>query len=240
VELTAPLQSFLKKTSDSVKSVWGKYFGLVEVYEKNQELRRELDRLRIQNAEYREMLATHERLQELLKFKQETNWPMTAARVIGWDPSGWFKSVVIDKGSREGLNINMPVVNAMGVVGRVVSVSPDYAKVLLIIDQNSSVDCLSQETRDQGTLKGVSAKVCMLDYVVKTSRIAPGDTIITSGMGGVFPKGLRVGQVISVSDRPGAMFKEVRVRPAVDFSKLEEVLVILKEAPLASNSEQAN
>ncbi len=235
VEITAPIQEFLSKTEQAVEGFWEKYLALVGLHEENQALRRELERLRIQNADYREMLATHGRLQELLQFKKKTDWPMMAAQVIGWDPTGWFKSVIIDKGARDGLSVNMPVVDATGVVGRVVSVSPDYAKVLLIIDQNSSVDCMNQETRDQGVLKGVSPKLCMMDYVVKTSRMAPGDTIITSGMGRVFPKGLPVGEVISVSERPGALFKEVRVRPAVDFSKLEEVLIILKEDPLTSN-----
>lgn len=229
VELVAPLQEFLHKTVDGVERVWDKYFGLVRVYEENRRLRNELHTLRMENAKYREMLATHGRLQELLQFKKRTDWPMMAAQVIGRDPTGWFKSVTIDKGRKAGLAVNMPVVSAPGVVGRLVSVSPNYAKVLLIIDQNSAVDCLNQDSRDQGILKGASSKVCNLDYVLKTSRMMPGDTIITSGLGGVFPKGLPVGEVIRVSDRPGALFKDVQVRPMVDFSRLEEVLVIMME-----------
>ena len=228
VELIAPLQEALHKTVDGVRRIWDKYFGLVRVYDENQRLRSELRALRIENAKYQEMLATHHRLQELLQFKKRTDWPMMAAQVIGRDPTGWFKSVIIDKGAKEGLAVNMPVVSSPGVAGRLVSVSPNYAKVLLIIDQNSAVDCLNQTTRDQGVLKGASSKVCNLDYVLKTSRMTPGDTIITSGLGGVFPKGLPVGEVIGVSDRPGALFKDVQVRPMVDFSRLEEVLVIME------------
>lgn len=227
VEVVAPLQEAFHKTVDGVGRIWSKYFGLVRVFEENRRLRNELHALRMENAKYREMLATHHRLQELLQFKKRTDWPIVAAQVIGRDPTGWFKSVIIDKGEKDGLAENMPVVSSRGVVGRLVSVSSSYSKVLLIIDQNSAVDCLNQTTRDQGILKGASSKVCNLDYVLKTSRMTPGDTIITSGLGGVFPKGLPVGEVVGVSDRPGALFKEVQVHPMVDFSRLEEVLVIM-------------
>ncbi len=238
VEIVAPFQSALTKTVAGVEGVWEKYFGLVRVYEDNRELREEIQSLRIQNARYREMLATRQRLQDLLRFKETTDWPMMAAQVIGRDPTGWFKSVILDKGARSGLAVNMPVVSAEGVVGRVVSVSANYAKVLLVIDQNSAVDCLNQVTRDQGVLRGASTKICELDYVLKTSRMARGDLVVTSGMGRIFPKGLPVGRVIGVSDRPGALFKDVQVRPMVDFNRLEEVLVILKEDPLASQRKE--
>lgn len=238
VEIIAPLQNALTKTVAGVEDVWEKYFGLVRVYEDNRRLRGEIQSLRIRNARYRERLATHQRLQDLLQFKETTDWPMMAAQVIGRDPTGWFKSVILDKGRRSGLAVNMPVVSAAGVVGRVVSVSSNYAKVLLIIDQNSAVDCLNQATRDQGVLRGASTKICELDYVLKTSRMAPGDMIITSGMGRVFPKGLPVGRVIGVSDRPGALFKDVQVRPMVDFNRLEEVLVILKGDPFAGQRQE--
>ncbi|MFO7783180.1 MAG: rod shape-determining protein MreC [Thermodesulfobacteriota bacterium] len=229
VEVIAPLQNALTKTVRGVGGVWEKYFGLVRVYEENRILLEEIQSLQLENFRYREMLATQQRLRELLKFKERTNWSMMAAQVIGRDPTGLFKSVIIDKGARSGISMNMPVVSAEGVVGRVVSVSPNYAKVLLIIDQNSAVDCLNQTTRDQGILRGASAEICELDYVLKTSRMGQGDIIITSGMCGVFPKGLPVGRVISVSDRPGALFKDVQVHTMVDFNRLEEILIILKE-----------
>jgi len=229
VEIIAPLQNALTKTVRGVEGVWEKYFGLVRVYEENRMLLEEIQSLRLDNFQYREMLSTHDRLRELLQFKEHTNWSMMAAQVIGRDPTGLFKSVIIDKGARSGIRMNMPVVSAEGVVGRVVSVSPNYAKVLLIIDQNSAVDCLNQTTRDQGILRGASAEICELDYVLKTSRMDEGEIIITSGMCGVFPKGLPVGRVIRVSDRPGALFKGVQIQTMVDFNRLEEVLVILKE-----------
>ncbi len=158
-----------------------------------------------------------------------------AAQVIGRDPTGWFKSVIIDKGKNSGIKVNMPVVNSKGVVGRLVSVSYNYAKVLLVIDQNSAVDCIIQRSRDNGIVKGLSSKVCILDYVLKTSDVRVGDMVITSGLDRVFPKGIPVGEVIDVKNPPGGLFKDVKVRPMVDFSNLEELLVILKEDPLANH-----
>ncbi|MEE4352909.1 MAG: rod shape-determining protein MreC [Desulfatiglans sp.] len=212
------------------RDFWLNYFYLVNLHNENRELKEDVDYLRMENSRYREMLATHERLKELLQFKQTINWPVLAAQVIGLDPTGWFRSIIIDKGEKAGVRLNMPVVNAYGVVGRIVSVSPGYSKILLIIDQNSAVDCLVQRSRDRGMLKGLSTEVCQLDYVDKSDYVALGDAIVTSGLGGVFPRGLPIGTVISVREVSGELFKDIKITPTVDFSRLEEVLVILKES----------
>jgi rod shape-determining protein MreC len=229
IEITAPVQKFITQTVTVTRDFWLNYFQLVAVRNDNRELKRENDALRMENDRYRELLATHQRLQELLQFRQTSNRPVLAAQVIGRDPTGWFKSIIIDKGRLAGLNVDMPVVNATGLVGRIVSVSPNYAKILLIIDQNSAVDCLIQRSRDRGMVKGSSSETCKLDYVVKSSDVAVEDIVVTSGLGGVFPKGLPVGQVSNVKEAPGELFKEIEIMPAVDFSKLEEVLVISRE-----------
>ena len=240
VEITAPFQKLIRSTIDTTKAIWFKYFALIQTHNENAILKREIDLLRMENSRYQERLTTHERLQELLQFKETYDWPVLAAQVILRDPSGWFESVIIDKGKDSGLKVNMPVVNARGVVGRLVSVSADYAKVLLIIDQNSSVDCIIQRSRDGGILKGLSSDVCRLDYVLETSDVEVGDKVVTSGLGGVYPKGLDVGEVLTVVSTEGELFRDVKVRPMVDFSKLEELLVILEEAPLANRWEEEN
>jgi rod shape-determining protein MreC len=230
IEITAPFQKLIKQTTKSTEELWLNYFRLVDIHHENTQLKNEIHVLKMANSRYRELLATQERLEELLQFKQTINRPVLAAQVIGLDPTGWFKSVIIDKGKWAGLRLDMPVVNAFGVVGRVVSVSSNYAKVLLIIDQNSAVDCLVQRSRDRGMLKGLMSEICKLDYVSKSNDITMGDMVVTSGLGGVFPKGLPVGRILDVKEIPGELFKDIKIRTAVDFSKLEEVLVILEES----------
>lgn len=230
IEITAPFQKLIKQTTKSTEELWLNYFRLVDVHHENTQLKNEIHVLKMANSRYRELLATQESLEELLQFKQTINRPVLAAQVIGLDPTGWFKSVIIDKGKWAGLRIDMPVVNAFGVVGRVVSVSSNYAKVLLIIDQNSAVDCLVQRSRDRGMLKGLMSEICKLDYVAKSNDITMGDIVVTSGLGGVFPKGLPVGRILDVKEISGELFKDIKIRTAVDFSKLEEVLVILEES----------
>lgn len=230
IEITAPFQKLIKQTTKSTEELWLNYFRLVDVHHENTQLKNEIHVLKMANSRYRELLATQERIEELLQFKQTINRPVLAAQVIGLDPTGWFKSVIIDKGKWAGLRLDMPVVNAFGVVGRVVSVSSNYAKVLLIIDQNSAVDCLVQRSRDRGMLKGLMSEICKLDYVAKSNDITVGDMVVTSGLGGVFPKGLPVGRILDVKEIPGELFKDIKIRTAVDFSKLEEVLVILEES----------
>ena len=239
IEVVSPVQKLVKNGVKAIKNIWLSYFYLIDVHEENKQLRTETDALRMEVDRQRELLATHERLKRLLQFKQTTDWPVVAAQVIGQDPTGWFKSIIIDKGRRAGLEINMPVVNAYGVVGRIVSISPDFAKVLLTIDHNSAVDCLVQRSRDRGMVKGFSAEICKLHYVMKSGDVLTGDTVVTSGLGGVFPKGLTVGQVLEAKDIPGELFKDINVKTTVDFSKLEEVLVILKEVkPLNQTQEE--
>jgi rod shape-determining protein MreC len=233
VEITAPFQRALVGTIRVAERIWLKYFDLVDLGNENLRLRREIDALKMENDRNRERMATHERLRELLQFKNTMNWPAVAAQVIGRDPTGWFESVIIDKGRNSGLKINMPVVNAAGVVGHLVSVSPSYSKVLLIVDQNSAVDCLVQRSREKGIVKGLSPRDCKMDYVLKTGDVTPGDLVVTSGLGGVYPKGLPVGEVLDVKDNPWEFFKDIKVKPSVDFAKLEELLVLLRESPLS-------
>jgi len=226
VEITAPFQKLIKQTINITRNFWINYFYLIDVRRENRHLKREINFFRRENSRYEELLATHERLRKLLQFKEMIRRPVVAAQVIGLDPTGWFKSVIIDKGKQAGLKPDMPVVNASGVVGRIVSVSNNYAKVLLIIDQNSAVDCLTQGSRDRGMVKGMSTEVCKMDYMAKSSDAVVGEVVITSGLGDIFPKGLPLGKISGVNEASGRLFKEIDVMPSVDFSKLEEVLVI--------------
>jgi rod shape-determining protein MreC len=244
VEITAPFQKLFTNAFNATRKMWYRYFDLVNTHKQNLLLRDEIYSLKAENYFYKERLATYQRLEKLFQLTDITEKKVTAAQVIGWDPSGLFNAVIIDKGWTSDLTVNMPVINADGVVGRIISVSKNFSKVLLLIDQNSAVDCVTQRSRASGIVKGLSSKTITyepsMNYVSKLSDIEVGDEVITSGIGGIFPKGIPVGQVIDVKTPPDELFMEVKIKPSADFSRLEEVLVILTEDPLAKYITEKN
>lgn len=231
VEMTAPFQRLLDTSSNFIKGLWINYIYLVGVRKENRKLIKEIERLKLENMRYQALEHKIKALKRLMQFKPEPKWDMLASQVIGYDATGWFRSVIIDKGRKNGIRTNMPVINAEGLVGKVISVSPNYSKILLITDPDSAVDCLDKRTRARGILKGLSGNTCRLAYVEHSRDIRPGDIIVTSGLAGIFPKGIPVGRVKEVRELPGALFKEVEITPFVDFSILEEVFIILKRRP---------
>ncbi len=228
VEITAPFQKLFHNSYSFIKELWLNYVYLVGLRKENEQLKKELKRLRIEILRYRTLEERLEALRKILRFRPEPKWHMLASQVIGHEPTGWFRTIIIDKGKRDGLSINMPVIDADGLVGKVISASYDYSKVLLITDPDSAVDCIDERTGVRGILKGGKGGMCELTYVELLQDVKPGDTIITSGLSGIFPKGIPVGKVKEVRELPGALFKEIKVAPFVDFSRLEEVMVILK------------
>jgi rod shape-determining protein MreC len=201
---------------------------LVHVRQENIELKKQLQALQLSLNSLREEAEATKRLRKLLNFTQTVEFPMVPAQVVGRDPSSWFKTLLIDKGEKNGIQVDMAVVNHEGVVGRIIGVSAHYAKVLLLADINSAVDALIQETRYKGILAGVSEKLCELKYLPPIQKVAAGEHVVTSGLSRFFPKGLPLGTIRRVDIDTGELFQRIMVQPAVDFSRLEEVLVILK------------
>ncbi len=227
LELAGPVQRGVSEVGLWFNSIWRRYFALVQAAEENERLQKQLASLGQRVVDRDELELANRRLKKLLNFKKTLDYPMAAAEVVGADPSGRFHTVIINKGSGNGVEPLMPVVNASGVVGRVIWASPHYAKLLLLIDANSAVDVLVQRNRARGIVEGSSGGVLRLKYVLHTADVAAGDKLITSGAAGVFPKGVLVGTVSAVHKEKDGAFQRVEVAPAVDFDRLEEVLVIL-------------
>ncbi len=223
----SPFQEFASSSIHFVQNIWRSYFNLVDVSQQNDRLVKALKAANEKNNSLRELELSHSRLQGLLEFKPDLKRQVAAAAVVGKDPSPWLKTVVINKGTDEGVQRGMPVVTPDGIAGLVIDASSGYAKVLLITDQNSAVDALTQSSRARGIVKGESSGKLRLDYVLRRHDIVEGDIIISSGLDGVFPKGLRVGYVHEVIKPNSGIFQEVSVIPYIDFEKLEEVLVIV-------------
>ena len=237
ISFIAPFQEAATDSIRFAKSVWSHYFFLVSAAKENDNLKKSLNRAIEKNNRFSEIELSNPRLRSLLNFKKTMTGRVLAAEVVGQDPSPWFKTIIIDKGSVDGVKKGLPVVVPEGIAGQITDVSLHHSRVLLIIDRNSAVDALVQKTRARGIIKGESAGTCLFDYVLRKHDISIGDTVISSGLDGVFPKGLRIGQVSSVVRRNSGIFQEVTVMPDVDFEKLEEVLVLMVSAQVSGMSE---
>ncbi len=226
--LIGPVQKVVTRTLDFTSDIWRHYFFLVSAAKEVDVLRKQLGRAMAMSTECTEVKLSNQRLRRLLNFQKDITRRVIAAEVIGKDPSPWFKTVIIDKGTADGVVKGLPVVIPQGIAGQVVSTAGHYAKVLLLIDNNSAVDALVQRTRARGIVKGDTAGQCRFEYVLRKNEIRIGDTVISSGLDGVFPKGLPIGDVSGIVKRSSGIFQEVMVAPFVDFEKLEEVLVLVE------------
>lgn len=193
----------------------------------NRELRTENELLR-QQARALELTGSENlRLQQLLAFKQRNNLRALGARVIGRDISHWFRSIQIDRGSNDGLRPNLTVVTAAGVIGKTITVTPGESRVLLLTDPNCKTSALLEGSRAHGILVGATGPNLLMTYIPPGTAIKAGETVITSGLGGVFPKGLLLGTVLRTRFNPETgMYLDAELIPSADFQRIEEVLVI--------------
>jgi len=235
LEIIGPFQTAISKVSNFTGGFWGKYIALLHVREENEQLRQELLQYKTANIEYREAVATNVRLQKLLELKESLPPPTLTAEIVGKDPSLWFRTLTINRGSSDGVQKGMPVVTVEGVVGQVLTSSPNYSKVLLATDPNSAIDVITQKTRVQGIVKGLGREAFGLHYVLKSAEVEKDDNVLTSGLGGVFPKGLMVGTVSEIRKSRRGMFQNIEIEPAVDFSQLEHLIIIMKKYSLTED-----
>lgn len=222
-----PFQEAVSSIHNRGKDIWESYISLTGLKEENRALKQQV---RLLMQEKTELLSNEEenrRLRKLLSLKAKHEFPTLVAQVIGEDATGWYRTIFINRGTDAGVKPDMPVTVAEGLVGRVVNNSADVSKVLLLTDPNFSADCRVTRTRDRGVMTGALDRVCVLRYVGLKSEMRQGDEVVTSGMDGVFPRGLSVGRIESVQQGDQGLFLEAQVVPAVDFSAVEEVLVIL-------------
>ncbi|MGD8254030.1 MAG: rod shape-determining protein MreC, partial [Syntrophobacterales bacterium] len=231
VGITSPVQKVAHGIIEGIGNVWRGYFSLVGAQKENEALQRELHELKLKVNRLREADLANQRLRALLNFKKSIATPLLPAELVAFDPSGWFQTILIDKGSNDGVAQDMAVVSAEGLMGRVIGVSSRHAKVLLIVDANSAVDALIQRSRVRGVLVGLGRDLCLLKYVQRNEDVQVGDRVISSGMGGVFPKGLLLGTVQEVVRGSSGLFQRVEVEPAANFSRLEEVMVVIQPPP---------
>jgi rod shape-determining protein MreC len=224
-----------------VRNLWSGYIALRHAHAENQELKRQLAEAQIAVQTQQARADRARMLEQLLDLRDRLSIQTTAADIIGAAPPAPmpdFRTVTIDKGTREGLRSDMAVIAPLGVVGRIVVSSVRSAKVQLLIDRNAAAGALIERSRAQGVVVGTGDDRLRLDYVSEIADIAVGDVVVTSGIDGIYPKGFVIGRVEAV-EKSGSSFKRISVQPAVDFRSVEQVLVITTPPPVREGAEGA-
>jgi rod shape-determining protein MreC len=231
LEAAVPLQKLIATPADGVRELWRRYVELVDVSADNEALRARVAELEEENLQFREALVASGRLQRIAEMRDEFEVPMLPAEVAGLDVSPWFRSALLDRGRRHGVRSGFPVITDAGVVGLVTATSRGAAKVMLLLDRQSAIDGIVQRSRARGIVRGTGEGELEFEFVVRGSDVRAGDDVISSGLGGVYPKGLRIGEIVEVADAEGQLLRTARLAPAVDFGRLEQVFVMLERGP---------
>jgi rod shape-determining protein MreC len=227
VNSVTPFEKVLNWMHNSSWNIWHNYFYLRGVRAENRGLKAEIERLRLEQIRLNEDAAQARRLQALFAFKEQFISQTRAAQVIGSSGSEQSRAIYIDKGESDGLKPDMAVITADGIVGKVLKVFHSTSQVLLIDDQSSGVGGILEKSRLQGIVRGTRSGEVVLEHIMSDNPVQPGEVVRTSGGDRIFPKGLPVGTVSQVGNGPD-LFLTIRVRPAANLSKLEEVLVVTK------------
>jgi rod shape-determining protein MreC len=232
--LFRPLQLGLQLSTAWIQDMHESYITLAAFKAENEKLRKRIQTLEIERNRWLEAEATNQRLQQLLEFRSQLPADSVTASIIANSASTWFQSCLLDKGSDDRVRKGMAVVTPLGVVGQVVSVTARSAKVLLMTDPNSGVDVLVQRTRARGIVSGSLENGPILKYVKRSEDIQVGDRLVTSGLDGIFPKGMMVGTVIKARKQNLGLFQYIEVMPAVTAARAEEVMVVNADPSQAS------
>jgi len=232
------VQRWVTSARDGVFDVWSGYVGLRGVREDNLRLNVEISDLQLELQEQRALANQTRSLERLLKLRETVALPTLSARVIAADSTPYFRTLTVDRGRDNGVRTDLAVIAPAGVVGRVVGdPGPRAAQVQLLIDRNAAAGALVERTRASGVVVGTDdSALLMMEYVSNLEDVRVGDEVVTSGIDGIYPKGFRIGKVTNVEEGVG-LYQVIHVEPIVDFSQLEDVLVVLNSQAVRSRSE---
>jgi len=234
--VTAPGQSGLSTLTNRLSASLTNLRNYRSLQRRLTELERIVESLSVENLRLQEVERENQRLRELLQFAEtrpsfELQGGQIIARVIGKNATNFLNVAMIDLGARHGIRVGMPVVNEQGLVGRISEVTSTTSKVLLITDPSSTVNAILQSSRLTGVISGRPGSHPVIGFLPQGTEIGVGEVVLTSGMGGTFPKGIHIGQVVEVRQRDVNVFQEAVVRPTVNFGQLEEVMVVTNFDP---------
>ena len=224
--ITTPFEIAIHWTLDSMVGFYENYIALWKTRGENESLIQENRKLVNTILNLRELEQENIRLRSLFQFKENYKISTVMARMIAKDVSTEFRAIRINRGKESGIQPNMAVMNAEGVVGRVLRVDDNTSDVVTLLDPLSAIDAYIMRSRARGIVEGLTDALCQLKFALRVDDIQPGDILLSSGLGGNFPKGVPVGTIIKVTRKSFGITQKVEVKPSVDFSKLEEVLVV--------------
>jgi rod shape-determining protein MreC len=233
----APVEIGLSRSMQGVGNLFGTIRQAGTLAAENRAYREEIDRLQAQVVQMRELDLENQDLRHLLELRGRAPiGSLVSVNVIAQDPLSLVKAVTVDRGSDDGVTVDLPVITWRGLVGRVVEVHPTTSKVLLITDVNSAVSARIQdpESRATGTVRGTGDGRLIMQYVPRTDQMKSGDLAITSGIGGIFPSGIVVGRILQVRQKDVDVFQEALVEPAVDVRSLERLYVVMRQGDAAA------
>ena len=237
-----PPAHFIQEGYDQVtyviSSTVSTYLNLIDIKKENTQLKAQIAHLATQTQLVEEYRSENSRLKTLLNFKKELERKNLAARVISKDVLLDHKSILINKGAKDGIKKLQAVVSPEGVVGYIIAVEENSSRILLLTDRSANIDATIQRTRARGIVSGISRSKCRLKYIMRKEDVAEGDIIVTSGRQGYFPKGFIVGSVLDVEESPAGASYHAKVKPAAPIDKLEEVFVILENKPAKETASQ--
>lgn len=227
MSVLAPVFKPVYRLSGFAEDVWDGYVRLVDTHRENLQLREDIRKLNERVRESNELYLTNQRLERLLDMKKNVKSPVMAAEVIGEDATSWFRTLILNRGSSNGIREGMAVIAADGIVGQIVKVAASTSRVVLLTDHASGIAATIQRSRARGVVKGKGEMLCTLEFTTREEDVKVGDLVISSGIGGVFQKGLPIGEVTMVKRGEYGIFQTVTIRPSVNLAHLEEVLIVL-------------
>lgn len=228
-EMLAPAQKGISAVSTGIRDFFT-YFKEKQLLNKdNEEMTRKIAQLEDQIHELKEQEQENQRLRDLLEYRgeKEKNYQLSMAKVIGRDPSNWYRTIIIDLGTSKGIKTGMPVVTHVGLVGSIINVTSNTAEVLLILDSEAAVGGRIFDNRIPGVVLGLGkSDLLEMIHIPHDTPLEANQEVVTSGLGGIFPRGIRIGTIFDIEKDPNGLMKKAKIKPFVDFTRLEEVFVI--------------
>jgi rod shape-determining protein MreC len=239
----SPLQNASSKASGATSNFFRQIFNFHSIAQENEQLKERLAKVEVELRNTQQQASENERLKGLLNLKEHTGYDSVPARVIARDPSVWFNTITINRGSSSGITINMPVVTATGIVGRVITVSPWAAQVMLVTDEKAGAGAVVGQLGQSSAMGSVRGRpdlgLIEMRYVSGVERVENGDYVMTTGQDGIYPPGLNVGAVVDVKNGTATQPHDILIRPGARLDQLEEVAVLLYHPPQRPAPEQA-